>query len=447
MSKLKNKLDYLNKDKIKKQWETIDSQEGLSTRQKLEKLVNLGLKRKEKAAENLENVGHVEHVQHTPAVHGYENDIVPDENRGFTLREFSYPLDTVYGKFTLGQWKHVTQGQLAVITGEDEFLNVSPGKLLFFDTETTGLSGGTGTIPFMLGFGYFKEDEFRVKIFILNDLDREDEFLEEVDAFLQSRPFSATVTYNGKGFDFPLMETRYILRRKRFPLLKLPHLDFLFPARTLWKHTYPSRKLGHLGDILLGISREEDVDAARIPTIYFNYLRSRSYALIQPIVEHNALDLVGLAGLLLLGIKYLEDISNTADEGEILGTAKLFEKYGDFEAADRLYNDLKQSAVRTEVMEKAVKGLAVILKKKKLYAEAAELWEMLSGHRDRPGPRDRHALRELSVHLEHREKNYVKALEWVREGLKIIDLTDAQRRDFEKRCGRLNKKIQALDKD
>ena len=440
MSTLKNKLDYLNKDKIKKHWETIDSQEGLSTRQKLEKLVNLSLKRKEKETK----------PENKTPIHGVETVIlIPEENEdsGLTVREFSYPLDTVYGRFTLAEWKQVSSRQLAVITGEDEFLNVSPMELLFFDTETTGLSGGTGTIPFMLGFGYFGEEDFRVKIFILNDLAREDEFLEEVDGFLQARPCSATVTYNGKGFDFPLMETRYVLQRKRFPLLKRPHLDFLFPARTLWKHTYPSRKLSHLGDMLLGISREDDVDASRIPTMYFNYLRSRSYVVIQRIVEHNALDLVGLAGLLLQGVKYLEDISYTVDEGEILGTAKLFEKYGDFETADRLYKDLKQSAVRKDVMDKAVKGLAVILKKKKLYAEAAELWEMLSGHGDRPGSADRHALRELSVHLEHRERNYVKALEWVREGLNIIDLTDAQRLDFEKRFKRLNKKIQALDKD
>jgi uncharacterized protein YprB with RNaseH-like and TPR domain len=429
MSKLKNKLDYLNKnknkDKIKKKWETIDSQQGLSTRQKLEKLVNLSLKREERT------------VERKPA---FQDDILENEGRGFIIREFSYPLDAVYGKFALAEWKRITSHHLAIISGDEAFLRVSPMKLLFFDTETTGISGGTGTIPFMLGIGFFEEDHFRVKIFILNDLNRENEFLEELDRFLQHNEFSAAVTYNGKSFDFPLMEARYILQRKRFPLLKLPHLDFLYPARTLWKHTYESRKLIHLGDFLLGISRDEDVDASQIPTMYFNYLRSRSFALIQRIVEHNALDLVGLAGLLLLGIKYLEDISYTNDEGEILGTAKLYEKYGDFTEADRLYNILKQSAVRDDVMEKAVKGLAVIMKKKKLYGEAAELWEMLSGHSDRL------ALRELSVHLEHREKNYKKALEWVREGLKIIDLTDTQRQDFEKRFKRLNRKIEALEK-
>jgi uncharacterized protein YprB with RNaseH-like and TPR domain len=430
MSKLKNKLDYLNKnkdkDKIKKRWETIDSQQGLSTRQKLEKLVNLSLKREERS------------VERKPIL---QNEILENGGRGFVIREFSYPLNAVYGKFALADWKHVTSNQLAIISGEEAFLRVSPMKLLFFDSETTGISGGTGTIPFMLGIAFFEEDHFKVKIFILNDLNREDVFLEELDRFLQRYEFSAAVTYNGKSFDFPIMEARYILQRKRFPLLKLPHLDFLFPARTLWKYTYESRKLSHLGDILLGISRDEDVDASQIPTMYFNYLRSRSFVLIQRIVEHNALDLLGLAGLLLLGIKYLEDISFTNDEGEILGTAKLYERYGNFKEADRLYNILKQSAVKDDVMEKAVKGLAIIMKKKKLYGEAAELWEMLSAHSDRL------ALRELSVHLEHREKNYMKALEWVREGLKIIDLTETQRLDFEKRYKRLNRKIEAVEKE
>lgn len=431
MSKLKNKLDYLSKDKVKKRWETIDSKEGMSTREKLEKLVNLSLKREER-------------IPREKTVR--EDHFARDNDGGFTLREFSYPMSTVYGRFALAEWTHAAPEHLAVISGESEFLDISPMKLLFFDTETTGLSGGTGTIPFMLGFGFFHEDAFRVKIFILNDLSKEDEFLEEVDRFLGEHDFSASVTYNGKGFDFPLMEARYILQRKRFPLLKLPHLDFLFPARTIWKYTYPSRKLGHLGDLLLGLSREEDVDGSQIPALYFNYLRSRSFEIIRKVVDHNALDLVGLAGLLLLGIKYLEDLSFTRDEGEILGTARLYERYGDFDSADRLYTTLKQVAARDDVKEAAVKGLAVIMKKRKLHAEAAELWEMLSGI-DSAGSGKRLALRELSVHLEHREKDYTKALGIVRKGLDTLDLTESQREDFEKRYKRLNRKLKALEKE
>ncbi|MCU0287084.1 MAG: ribonuclease H-like domain-containing protein [Acidobacteria bacterium] len=440
MSKLQSKLNYLkinsDKSKIKEHWENIDSQSGLSTREKLEKLVKNSLKRDEQKSNNNQ-------FAQTAAVqmkYTFEKDV-----DGFSCRDFTYPLDRTYGKISLSEWINVAPDRLAIIAGEESFRDISPMKLLFFDTETTGLSGGTGTIPFMLGFGYFQDESFRVKIFILNDLDKEVKLLEAVDIFLQEHGFSAVVTYNGKSFDYPLLETRYILQRKRFPLLKLPHLDFLFPARSLWKHTFPSCKLSQLGDSLLGLSRDDDIDPGRIPGIYFNYLRVRSFGLIQGIVEHNALDLLGLNGLLLLAVKYLEDISFTMDEGEILGIARLYDRFGNIDKADELYRVLKQGALRTDILEKSVKCLAVILKKKKLYAEAAELWGELAA----PGAHAQNhlALRELSVHLEHREKDYIKALASVHEGLAIMDLSETQRKDFEKRYKRLTRKLELFKKE
>ncbi|MCP4217258.1 MAG: hypothetical protein GY765_21620, partial [bacterium] len=357
MSKLKKKLNFLHKDKIQTSWDSIEEQEGLSTKEKLAKLVDLNLKRDLRKEEEPPS----EVTEALPLESETESD-------GFIVRDYTHPLSSSVGKFQLLQWRHVSSRDLVLVTGDEEFADVSPQELLFFDTETTGLSGGTGTIPFMLGFGYFDGDNFSTKIFILNDPAREGEFLNSVDHFIEAHRFSATVTYNGKAFDFPLMETRYILQRKRFPLLKLPHLDFLFPARTLWKHTYASRRLSYLGDILLGLSRDEDVESSQIPALYFNYLRSRSFSLIEQVVEHNVLDLMGLAGLLLLGIKYLEDISYTDDEGEILGIAKLYEKSGDFEKASDLYNEIKKMSVKSDILEKAVKGLAIIKKKNKLYS-------------------------------------------------------------------------------
>ncbi len=429
-SKLKNKLNFLNKDKIKSNWEDIDSQQGLSTKDKLAKLVNLNLKRDLRQPKTA-----------APPKEEKAPPIPIDDSEGYIVREFSYPLSTTYGKFQLSQWQDITAGDLELATNDDEFEDIEPMNMVFFDTETTGLSGGTGTIPFMLGFGYFSGDVFLVKIFILSDLNKESEFLDTVDAFLKENNFSGCVTYNGKTFDFPLMETRYILQRKRFPLLRLPHLDFLFPARALWKYTYASRSLGYLGDVLLGISREEDIDGSRIPMIYFNFLRSRSYSLIEQVVEHNALDLLGLAGLVLLGVNYTKDISHTQDEGEILGVARIHEKYGNLEKAESLYQTLKQSAVRQEVLDKAVKGLSFLMKKRKLYNEAAGLWEILSQQDDR------HAVRELAMHLEHREKDYAGALQLVENGLATISLSDAQRLDFEKRLQRLKKKTASLAKE
>jgi len=436
MSKLRDKLNTLDKDKIKQKWETLDSQKGLSTREKLEKLVNLNLKRDKFQKNEDKSSFRQQPIENSNT----SND---EDNLPFTCKEYNYPLYSKFGKVELSDWHQVTSQQLGVIFRDEVCESLSPEKVLFFDTETTGLAGGTGTIPFMLGFGFFTESDFRVKIYILNDLGQEDAFLEEIDRFLETHDFSATITYNGKSFDFPLMETRYILQRKRFPLLKLPHFDFLFSARTIWKHTYESRKLGYLGDVLLGLSREEDIIASQIPAIYFNYLRTQSFSLMEKIVYHNSLDLVGLAALILLAVYYLQDVSAMQDEGEILGTAKLFEKYGELDKALRLYDVLVESATRQEIVNEAVKSLAVIKKKKKLYDEALEWWHLLS----QSGSSNHLAARELSVHFEHREKNYLKAFEYSQKALDSISMTEAQRNDFQKRLKRLKRKMEILERE
>jgi len=423
MSKMKNKLKDLKKDEIKQEWEKIENRQGLSTKEKLEKLVKLSMNRVSKKE---------------PVI--TKAPLAKDESV-FIVKEFQYPIDTLYGKVKLEDWLTITASNLSILTGDDNFERVDPKKLVFFDTETTGLSGGTGTIPFLIGFGYFSEERFKVKVFILNDLYGEEAFLDEIDSFLREHDFSGTVTFNGKSFDFPLMETRYILYRKRFPLLRLAHLDFLYPARTLWKHTYESRRLSYLGEILLGLSREEDIESSQIPALYFSYLRNRSFSMIEKVIEHNALDILGLAALVLLGVKYLEDSSDTSDEGEILGTAMLFEKSGDLKKAKNLYFDLKECAIREDVKAQAIKRSSFIMKKQKLFNEAVALWEMLS-----PGG-DKNAARELSMHFEHREKNYTKALEAVQKGLESVNLTTLQKKDFEKRLLRLNKKVKAIQKE
>ncbi len=451
MSKLRDRLNFLEKDNIKQTWEKIDtSEKTLTTRDKLEKLVNLSLKR-DKPVIPKDPVATSKHSlqqtnQDSQDSHDAQSSHDPgDKNSPIIIQDFTYPLDVTHGKFPLSLWKTVSAHHLPLTFGAEscEENEINPMELLFFDTETTGLSGGTGTIAFMLGFGFFDDDSFHVKIFILNDLYREDFFLEEVDRFLQSRQFSATVTFNGKSFDFPLMESRYILQRKRFPLLKLPHLDFLFPARIVWKNTFESRRLGYLGDILLGISRADDIDGAQIPAIYFNYLRSKSFYLLQKVVEHNAMDLLGLAALVLLVIKYQENIEYTDDEGEILGIAKLYEKYGDLEKANHLYELLKKSGTRNEIVSKAIACLAIVKKREKLFLEASQLWELVTQIQDT----HIQAVRELSVHFEHREKNYTLAIRYVRQALEAITLTDGQRKDFEKRLNRLTKKIESLEKE
>lgn len=399
----------------------LDGVDGLTTKEKLEKLVRQNLKRKG-----------------LPMVERAEPPMVAARDP-FLVKDFYYSLEGRYGKVRLGEWLNLQPEMLAIIAGSDTFTALDARKVLFFDSETTGLAGGTGTIPFMLGFGFFSESVFQVKIFLLQDLDKEGEFLVAVDDFLHAGNFSATITFNGKAFDFPLLETRYILQRRRFPLLDLPHLDFLFPARTLWKNTFDSRKLGYLGEMLLGLSRSDDIDASSIPALYFNFLRNRDFSAIEPIIEHNAMDLVGLAAVVLLGARYLADYSLTTDEGEILGLGLLCERAGLLEKAEAFYQIAKDVSGRAPVQERAVRRLSVLLKKKKLYREALKLWEILSASNDLQ------AYREISVHYEHRERNYYQAVEIVEKAMENVRLSPSQQQELEKRLERLRGKIAKLE--
>ncbi len=341
----------------------------------------------------------------------------------------------------LGDWLALKPGALEVIAGGGEFAAVDPRRVVFFDSETTGLAGGTGTIPFMLGFGFFSDQAFQVKIFVLLSLDREGEFLEAVARFLEEKGFSALVTYNGKAFDSPLLETRYILQRQRFPLRDLPHLDFLFPARTIWRNTFDSRQLGYLGEMLLGLSREDDIDGSDIPALYFNFLRSQAFSLIEPVVEHNAMDLVGLAAVVLLGVLYLDDYSLTGDGGEIFGLGRLCERAGLLEKAEEFYKVAREVSSRSDVGTLAAQRLSALMKKKKLYGEALELWRQLA---DASDPQAQH---EISVHYEHRERDYAMAVTYVEKALSGGGLSPARQQEMEKRLKRLQQKIAKLEEN
>ncbi len=397
------------------QWSSLNKDKVLSTKEKLDKLIELNLKQSKSPKKNNKN-----------------SKIETD--KPFIIIESIFSLDDIYGGIKLSEWDDITQNSIPTLFSDETLLKLNKKKFLYFDTETTGLSGGTGTIPFMLGFGYFEDNVFKTKVFILNDISKEDEMLDVVDDFIEEGGFSATITYNGKTYDFPLMETRYILNRKRFPLLKLPHLDFLYPARTIWKNTYQSRRLGYLGDILLGISRDDDIDGSQIPSLYFSYLRTGNFSLIDKVISHNELDLVGLSALVLKSLKYIENIDNTEDEGEILGLGGLCEKSLDLIGAEQKYLYLIENCERIEIKEKAIKRLSIIKKKAKLYKEAVILWELLENSDDK----DTH--RELAIYYEHRDRNYLKALNYAKKALEL-DLSKHNRDDILNRIKRLKLKI------
>ena len=167
-------------------------------------------------------------------------------------------------------------------------------RLLYLDTETTGLAGGTGTYAFLVGVGFFDGEAFEVRQYFMRDLDEEGALLAALEPLLRS--VDGLVTYNGTSFDLPLLETRFVLARRRWPEATF-HLDLLPAARRLWSARLPDCRLGTVEQHALGFTREGDLPGALIPSVYFEYLRRKAPGELPRVFEHNRHDILSLAAL------------------------------------------------------------------------------------------------------------------------------------------------------
>ncbi len=164
--------------------------------------------------------------------------------------------------------------------------------VLWLDTETTGLAGGTGTYVFLLGIAYFCDGELVLRQHLLHDIGYERAFVEAIQAEIGS--FRACASYNGKSFDLPLLRTRWVMTLRSEITVDESHLDLLHPARRLWRDRYGSTGLKQLEESLFDEGRINDIPGSLIPDAYFHYLRKRDPAIIAPVLEHNARDIVSL---------------------------------------------------------------------------------------------------------------------------------------------------------
>src|ERR1022692_4848651 len=170
-----------------------------------------------------------------------------------------------------------------------------PTKWAFLDTETTGLAGGTGTYAFLIGVGSIEASGFRLRQFFMRDYGEEASQLHRLGGELEQ--FDVLITYNGKAFDQPLLETRFRMARARHPFDRMEHLDLLFGARRLWKLRLESCRLVDLENRILGVERQGDLPGEMIPYVYFDFLRSQKAFQVVPIFHHNAIDILSLACL------------------------------------------------------------------------------------------------------------------------------------------------------
>jgi uncharacterized protein YprB with RNaseH-like and TPR domain len=175
--------------------------------------------------------------------------------------------------------------------------DISTSDLLFFDTETTGLAGGTGTRAFMIGTAHGTQAGLWIRQWLISTVSAERALLA---AFAQSVPTGAVlVSYNGKSYDAPLLAARFRLARMVNPLLGRDHIDLLYPTRRRYRGHWENCRLSTIERRVLGIVREDDLPGSEAPAAWLGYLRGGSARNLRRVADHNRLDLASLSELLI----------------------------------------------------------------------------------------------------------------------------------------------------
>jgi hypothetical protein len=360
----------------------------------------------------------------------------------FFLIDTEVPLESLHGQVMLSRFRTLPAGSVPVLAGEAGFDNFDLAGAVFLDTETTGLAGGTGTAAFLVGLAYVEDERFRVRQFFMRDYHEEAALLEGVAAEL--RRFRHLVTFNGRLFDVPLLESRYRLNRARFPLEGAPHLDLLHPARRLWKARLESCRLQALEAHVLGLRRHGDVPGELIPQLYFDFVRRRDARALVKVFQHNVTDLVSLAALSVLACQWVEG-GLAEDPRDLLSLGRVLDRAERHERSRAAYVQALEVGPAS-VRRIALRRLATQARRAGQLAEAVAHWE----HGAREG--DVLALRALAIHHEHRtgdlhtaRSHATRALECVTGVRRLAGFTAAEQRrlehDLARRDARLARKL------
>lgn len=287
---------------------------------------------------------------------------------------------------------------------------------IFLDTETSGLAGGTGTYAFEVGLGRFTEDGFRLAQFFMRHPGEEPALLAGIAEFVNG--MKAVITYNGKSFDIPLLNTRYTLMGMTSPFTETDHFDLLHLARRLWRIRLESRTLSNVENKILGVERgDEEVPGYLIPEMYFKYLKSQDARPLAGIFYHNAIDILSLAGLFshmafLLHNPHSRKIQHGED---VVALARFFESMGEIGRAESLYRKALQTDLIEDLYWDTLERFSFLLKRKDDWASAIALWEA-AAESDAL-----YAFEELAKYYEHRDKNLHLAHSWTTKGIKTLE--------------------------
>jgi uncharacterized protein YprB with RNaseH-like and TPR domain len=306
-----------------------------------------------------------------------------------------YPLGHRHGCRALAP-AATAPAHLVRLLARSEGMLPDPDRFVFLDTETTGLAGGTGTYAFLVGAGYVEDGRFVVAQYFMRDLDEEPALLAALAPILERA--SAIVSFNGRGFDMPLLETRFVLARRSWPVT-LNHLDLLGPARRVWGRALDDCRLTTLERRVLGVVRHDDVPGTLIPSLYFAFLRSRQAAPLTRIFAHNRDDVLSVAALLAWFAD--ADAAPGCAPTELAGLGALWDGV-DIERSLALYRAALDTGLSGPLARRVRWRLAWWEKRRARWEQACALWQDAASDAD---AFDHRPWEELAKFHEHRRRD------------------------------------------
>lgn len=362
------------------------------------------------------------------------------------VTEHRYPLEHSHGGQKLGDLASVPDGEWAPFIGGAPTFDLA--KAAFIDTETTGLARGAGTYAFLVGVGGFEDDQFVLRQYFMPDFGHEEALLDLLAINLDAR--HGIVSFNGRSFDWPILEARYAMARRDPPSVQPPHLDLLPLSRRLWRRILPSCALGSLERYVLGLERRaDDVPGYLIPQLYLDYVRYGNTRSMERVFYHNAMDVISMVSLatkagLLLSARRAEIDDPLCDH---VALGRLYERLGRETTAESVYRLAIDRAEDGESCALACKYLAFLYKRQARYLEAMDLWrKQLHG-------RELYPYIEMAKIYEHRWRDYTAAKEMVTAAMSWLQSHAAElgrgecasiQRELAHRLSRLERRIRGL---
>jgi uncharacterized protein YprB with RNaseH-like and TPR domain len=344
--------------------------------------------------------------------------IISEKNSFIILKENFYPIFS-HDYFINSREKGFISKNFDKISADPSAFNLDLTKTIFIDLETTGLSGGTGTYAFLVGFGYIELDHVVVKQYLLPDFQHEWLLLKYVENNFINKNF--LISFNGKSFDVPLLKTRFVLNRMETVLDELNHIDVLHTSRRIWKTRLNYCDLQNLEYAVLGKERFNDVPGEMIPQIYFEYIRKRKANLFKEVLEHNYYDIVNMILLSIKTGEIVDDPLQNLDHIEDIYTlAKYYFQNKFLSDAIPLLDFVSKNKEHNFFKKESIFLQSLSYKKSGDVKKASQLMQsLIKENKDHPG-----AIEELLKFYEHKEKNFDAALELIDDSLKYIEILD-----------------------